>query len=167
MKNNVTKKIVTASILAALVCVATMIIKIPSPFKGYINLGDGIVLISGWLLSPAYGFLAAGIGSGLADILSGYALYAPVTFIVKGVMALVAYWGFSLLHKKLGTQFSRIISGVLSEICMVLGYFVFEAILYGIAAAAMNITANIVQGVAGVAIGTVLMQLFEKYKIFK
>lgn len=167
MKNNVTKKIVTASILAALVCVATMIIKIPSPFKGYINLGDGIVLISGWLLSPAYGFLAAGIGSGLADILSGYALYAPVTFIVKGVMALVAYWGFSLLHKKLGTQFSRIISGVLSEICMVLGYFVFEAILYGIAAAAMNITANIVQGVAGVVIGTVLMQLFEKYKIFK
>lgn len=167
MKNNVTKKIVTASILAALVCVATMIIKIPSPFKGYINLGDGIVLISGWLLSPAYGFLAAGIGSGLADILSGYALYAPVTFIVKGIMALVAYWGFSLLHKKLGTQFSRIISGVLSEICMVLGYFVFEAILYGIAAAAMNITANIVQGVAGVVIGTVLMQLFEKYKIFK
>lgn len=167
MKNNVTKKIVTASILAALVCVATMIIKIPSPFKGYINLGDGIVLISGWLLSPAYGFLAAGIGSGLADILSGYALYAPVTFIVKGVMALVAYWGFSLLHKKLGTQFSRIISGVLSEICMVLGYFVFEAILYGIAAAAMNITANIVQGIAGVVIGTVLMQLFEKYKIFK
>lgn len=167
MKNNVTKKIVTASILAALVCVATMIIKIPSPFKGYINLGDGIVLISGWLLSPAYGFLAAGIGSGLADILSGYVLYAPVTFIVKGVMALVAYWGFSLLHKKLGTQFSRIISGVLSEICMVLGYFVFEAILYGIAAAAMNITANIVQGVAGVVIGTVLMQLFEKYKIFK
>lgn len=167
MKNNVTKKIVTASILAALVCVATMIIKIPSPFKGYINLGDGIVLISGWLLSPAYGFLAAGIGSGLADILSGYALYAPVTFIVKGVMALVAYWGFSLLHKKLGTQFSRIISGVLSEICMVLGYFVFEAILYGIAAAAMNITANIVQGVAGVVIVTVLMQLFEKYKIFK
>ena len=65
---NTTKKVVTASMLAALVCVATMIIKIPSPLKGYINLGDCIVLLSGWLLSPLYGFLAAGIGSALADI---------------------------------------------------------------------------------------------------
>ena len=69
---NTTKRIVTASMLAALVCVATMIIKIPSPLKGYINLGDCVVLLSGWLLSPLYGFLAAGIGSALADVFSGY-----------------------------------------------------------------------------------------------
>ena len=59
------QKIALASMLAALCCVATMIIKIPSPLKGYLNLGDCIVLLSGWLLSPAYGFAAAGIG--LAD----------------------------------------------------------------------------------------------------
>ncbi|MBR6694535.1 MAG: ECF transporter S component, partial [Clostridia bacterium] len=59
--NTRTKKIVMAALMAALACVATMIIKIPSPLKGYLNLGDCIVLVSGWMLSPTYGFLAAGL----------------------------------------------------------------------------------------------------------
>ncbi|MBP3559105.1 MAG: ECF transporter S component [Clostridia bacterium] len=87
-----TRKIAIASMLAALVCVATMIIKIPSPLKGYINLGDCVVLLSGWLLPPGYSFLAAGVGSALADVFSGYAVYAPVTFAIKGLMAVVAYF---------------------------------------------------------------------------
>ena len=70
--NTRTKKIVLAALMAALACVATMIIKIPSPLKGYLNLGDCIVLVSGWMLSPTYGFLAAGLGSALADVFSGY-----------------------------------------------------------------------------------------------
>ncbi|MBQ9162421.1 MAG: ECF transporter S component, partial [Clostridia bacterium] len=43
---NATQKIVISSLFAALICVATMLIKIPSPLKGYINLGDGIVLLA-------------------------------------------------------------------------------------------------------------------------
>ena len=65
---NATQKIVIAALLAALTCVATMIIKIPSPLKGYLNLGDCIVLLAGWMLSPVHGFLAAGLGSALADV---------------------------------------------------------------------------------------------------
>ena len=87
---NTTKKIVTAALFASLVCVATMIVKIPSPMKGYLNLGDCVVLLCGWLLSPLYGFLAAGLGSALADLFSGYIIYAPATFIIKGGMALIA-----------------------------------------------------------------------------
>ena len=83
-----------ASLLAALCCVATMIIKIPSPLKGYLNLGDCVVLLSGWFLSPLYGFLAAGLGSALADVFSGYVTYAPATFVIKGIMALIAYYDF-------------------------------------------------------------------------
>ena len=94
-----TQKIVIASLFTALCCVATMIIKIPSPLKGYVNLGDCIVLVAGWILSPTYGFLAAGLGSALADIFSGYVVYAPATFVIKGIMALVAYYGFKLLRK--------------------------------------------------------------------
>ena len=90
-----TQKIVIAAMLAALTCIATMIIKIPSPLKGYLNLGDCVVLLSGWLLSPLYGFLAAGLGSGLADLISGYGVYVPATFIIKGVMAIAAYFGSS------------------------------------------------------------------------
>lgn len=64
-KKNTTEKIVIAAMFASLTCVATMIIKIPSPFKGYLNLGDCVVLLSGWMLSPAYALLAAGLGSAL------------------------------------------------------------------------------------------------------
>ena len=162
---NTTKRIVIASMLAALVCVATMIIKIPSPLKGYINLGDCVVLLSGWLLSPLYGFLAAGIGSALADIFSGYIAYAPSTFVIKGLMAIIAYFGFSLLHKRLGSFSSRIISGTLSEIIMILGYFIFEGFLYGFVPSLVNIPANAVQGVAGLIIGIILIKVFEKNKI--
>ena len=106
--NSKVKKLVIAALIAALACVATIIIKIPSPLKGYINLGDCIVLLAGWILSPAYAFLSAGIGSALADIFSGYVIYAPATFIIKGVMALIAYFGFKILHKNSGTTLSRI-----------------------------------------------------------
>lgn len=164
-EHNTTKKIVIAALLASLTCVATMIIKVPSPLKGYVNLGDCVVLLAGWMLSPVYGFLAAGLGSALADLFSGYVVYAPATFVIKGLMALVAFHGFKLLHNKLGNLTSRIISGVVAEAVMVLGYFVFEGFLYGFAPSVVNIPANSVQGVAGLILGCVLVKIFEKSKI--
>ena len=160
-----TKKIVIASLLAALACIATMIIKIPSPLKGYINLGDCVVLTAGWMLSPAYAFLAAGLGSAFADIFSGYATYAPATFVIKGLMALIAFYGFKLLHKKLGNTTSRIISGVFAEIFMILGYFVFEGFLYGFVPSAVNIPPNAIQGIAGLIIGIMIIKALEKSKV--
>lgn len=159
------KKIVMTALLAALTCVATMIIKIPSPLKGYLNLGDCVVLFAGWMLSPGHGFLAAGLGSALADIFSGYVIYAPATFIIKGFMALVAFYGFKLLRKKIGNVLSKLISGTLAEIIMVVGYFVFEGFLYGFIPSLVNIPANMVQGIAGVIFGTLLMKAFEKSSI--
>lgn len=90
MNDKKIRKLVLAALLAALVCVATMVVQIPSPMQGYVNLGDCFVLLSGWLLGPWYGFAAGGIGSMLADIFLGYAHYAPGTLVIKGVMALVA-----------------------------------------------------------------------------
>ena len=164
-ENNRTKRMVIAAMFAALTCVATMIIKIPSPLKGYVNLGDCVVLLEGWILGPVYGFLAAGIGSALADLLSGYLVYAPATFVIKGLMALVAYFGFKLLNKMIGNLPSRIVTGIAAEIVMVLGYFVFEGFLYGFGPSAVNIPANGAQGVAGVILGCILVKIFEKSKI--
>lgn len=160
-----TKRIVAASLLAALTCVATMIIKIPSPLKGYLNIGDCIVLIAGWLLTPAYGFLAAGIGSALADIFSGYMIYAPATFVIKGLMALIAFYGFKLLHRNFSNVLSRVVSGFVAELMMISGYFVFEGFLYGFIPSAVNIPANGVQGIAGLVLGIILIKIFEKSKI--
>ena len=164
---NTTYKIVISSLFAALICVATMLIKIPSPLKGYINLGDGIVLLAAWVLPLPYGLVAAGLGSALADLFSGYVVYAPATFAIKALMVVVAYSCYKLFTKKAKSTISRIFSGILAEIVMILGYFLFEGILYGFVPSLVNIPANAVQAVAGIIIGVVLITVFEKQNIIK
>jgi uncharacterized membrane protein len=160
-----TKQLVMAALMASMVCVATMIIKIPSPMKGYINLGDCIVLLCGWLFAPGYAFAAAGLGSALADMFAGYMTYAPATFLIKGTMALIAGICMRWMSRRLGRLPAQIIGGVLAELIMILGYFLFEGILYGFAPSAVNIPANGVQGVAGLMLGVALIKVFERLKI--
>ena len=72
--------LVFGALFTALTCVFTMVIKVPTlGTNGYVNIGDTGVLLSAWLLGGWYGVIAAGLGSGLADILSGYPAYAPGT----------------------------------------------------------------------------------------
>ena len=80
-------------------------------------------------------------------------------------MALVAFYGFKLLNKKVGNLPSRIITGVVAEVVMILGYFVFEGFLYGFGPSVVNIAANGVQGIAGLILGCILVKIFEKSKI--
>ena len=155
---------VLAALMAALACVATILIQIPTPFRGYVNLGDGIVLVAGWMLAPKYVFLSAGVGSALADVFLGYTTYAPATFLIKGVMALIACYGYKWLHHELGRLPSRIITGVVAEFGMVLGYCAFESVLYGFGAAALNLFSNGMQGVVGMIVGVVLIQILDKSK---
>ena len=164
---NTTYKIVMSSLFAALICVATMLIKIPSPLKGYINLGDGIVLLAAWVLPLPYGLVAAGLGSALADLFSGYVVYAPATFVIKALMAVVACSCYKLFTKKAKSTISRIFSGILAELVMILGYFLFEGVLYGFVPSLVNIPANAVQAVAGIIIGVILITVFEKQNIIK
>ena len=159
-KQNVGKIVITA-LFAALACVATMIIKVPTVgTNGYVNIGDTIVLLSAWMIGGVYGALAAGIGSALSDFISGYGSYVPGTFVIKFLMALVAYLVFVAI-KKANTKDSKgmnvvayIVSGVVAEVIMVLGYFLYESTLlgYGLGAAIGAKTANpdkVVINVAG------------------
>ena len=85
-----TRALVMTALLAALACVATLVIRIPSPTGGYMNLGDTIVLLGAYLLGGAYGAAAGAVGPALADLISGYMVYVPATLVIKAVMALIA-----------------------------------------------------------------------------
>ncbi len=156
-----TQKMVFSAVLAALICVATMAIRIPIPGKGYIHMGDSFVLFTAWVLSPAYGFFAAGIGSALADLFSGYAIYAPATFLIKGATALVAYFMRKHLARKTNGILKEVFSGIPAECVMVFGYFGFECLLYGVLPAATAIPANLIQAAAGLVIGLGLVKIFR------
>lgn len=158
------QKLALSALLTAIVCVATYIVKIPSPAtNGYFNLGDCFVLLSGWILGPVYGALAAGLGSALADLLSGYAQYALPTFIIKALMAVAAYFVTKALAKKPLT--GKILGGIAAEAIMVLGYFGYEAVIlgYGIAAAG-SIFSNVMQGIVGIVAGIAVTTAIEKNK---
>ena len=160
MNDKKVKKLIYAAMLAALVTTATMVVKIPSPTNGYVNLGDCFVLLAGWLLGPWYGGAAAGIGSMLTDLLSGYAYYAPASFLIKGLDAMVAALLYRTLKQKRG---ALVISGVIGELLMAVGYFGYSALLLGKGlAAALSIPGNLVQGGVGIVAAILLMHLAKR-----
>ena len=128
MSDKKIRTMVMAAVLAALACVATMVVQSPSPMNGYVNLGGCFVLLSGWLLGPWWGAAAGGIGSMLADLLLGYGHYAPGTLVIKGLMALVGALVFKAFGK---STVGTLVSGVVSEVIMVAGYFGYAALLLG------------------------------------
>ena len=160
MNDNKLQKYILTAMLAAICCVATMAIRVPTiGTNGYVNIGDSIVLICAWLLGGPLGAFAAGLGSAMADLLAGYVSYVPGTFIIKFLMALVAGKLYTILNTKIKkNQFSYIISAIVAELIMVGGYFVYEALIlrYGVAAAP-SIISNLVQGGTCIIIGVLLV----------
>ena len=167
MKDKTIRKLVFAALFTALSCVATMVIRIPTPIGGYIHAGDAVVLLSAFLLGPWWGAAAAGIGSGLADLIAGYGLYVPGTFAIKFIVALLA--GFLLGFKFVKSPLARaIIAGVIGEIIMVLGYLAYEALVLGYGAAAVGgVPMNCIQGAFGVIAGAALYVALSKTKFFE
>lgn len=168
MKHSV-RKIVVSALFSAIVFVTTLLVQIPLPFNGYVNAGDGFILLSGFILGPVYGGLAAGIGSMLADIISGFAIYAPATFVIKLGIVLVSCGLFSWFNKLLKKDnIARVFSALAGEMFMVLGYFAYECIIFGsILAPLTSVLGNICQGVFGVILGVTLFSIFNKTNIFK
>ncbi len=155
-------KTVTAAMFTALCCVATMVM-IPVPAGGYVHAGDALVLAAGFILGPVYGTFAAALGSALADLFLGYAVYAPGTFVIKALVALCA----CLLSRQLGKingVLAGFIAALVAEIIMVLGYFLYAALIFGegMAAFLTTVPSNVVQGVFGVAVGVPLSLVIRK-----
>ena len=156
MKNEKLRRLVLTALFAAMTTVATMIIQIPVPATGgYVHPGDSVILLCAWLLGPIPGAVAGALGAGLADALSGYALYVPATAIIKALMGLCA--GGLFLRMKNRTV-GRMIGGAVAGIVMVLGYFVYEAFILGFGlGAAAAIPANLFQALFGLAAAAALI----------
>lgn len=157
-----------SALFAALVCVATMLIRIPLPITGYANLGDGVVLLCAWALGPVYGTAAAGLGSALADILSGYTAYAPASLVIKALSALTACIIITALRGRDGkVGYPRLaLAGICGEAVMVCGYFAYEFAVFGKAEiAAMGALGNSIQGICGIVVFLLLAAVLYNNKI--
>lgn len=165
-QKQVTKMVLTAC-FAALTFIATYIIKVPTVgTNGYVNIGDTMVLLSAWMIGGVYGGLAAGIGSALSDLIAGYGVYVPGTFVIKMLMAVVAYWIFKMLKKAdVNKTIAYISSGIIAELMMVFGYFLYESTLLGYGLGAVpSIGSNFVQAGTCLALGFIVICILENFK---
>ena len=145
--------------MTALTTVATVLLVVPFPStQGYFNLGDTLVMISGFLLGPMGGFIAGGTGSALADVFLGWTAYAPITFIAKGFEGMLV--GFFSLRTARAARISGwdILGLIFGSAAMLLGYLFGEMLLFGYAfevALLELITINSIQVISG-SIATVI-----------
>lgn len=148
--------------LGGVFCALTLLLtllSVPLPSSlGYINAGDVGVFLCATVLPLPFAALAAAIGAALADVILGYAIYAPATLLIKGAAALAA----ALLLKRFSGRL-RIIALLVGALAIPLGYLGYELLLgYG-AAALANVPLNALQACAGAglayAIGFALPKL--------
>ena len=150
MKLNKTRRLVCGSLLAALIALMTACFKLPLPnINGYIHPGDGAVFLCALLLGP-FASVPAAVGSALADALFGYYVYMLPTFLIKGLMGLIA--GLAAGRTPRFTL-RKLIVWTLCGLIMTGGYFLFELLLYGAGAALTAVIPNLIQAATGVVTG--------------
>ena len=153
------KTLVLTAVVAAMACAATLAVQIPSPTGGYLNLGDAVVLLGAYLLGPGYGAAAGAIGPALADLMTDPA-YVPATLLIKAVMGLAAGALYRRLHRH---GWGVLVCGVAGEIPMVVGYWLYDALLVGsLAGGAAGVPANLVQAAFGAAVSTLLVSALRR-----
>lgn len=164
-----TAKFVTINALAiALVCISTMFIQIPIPL-GYMHLGNCCILLSAVFFGRTTGFLAGGIGSALADLLTGFPQWVIPTLIIKCLMGFAA----AVIARDKNGNFKMasartLIGSIVAIVIMVMGYFIGGSILYGsIVTGAAQTPGLTLEGVIGIVLFYVVGFGFEAAKLPK
>jgi len=142
------------ALLMALVATATLVLRLPTPAtEGYINLGDVVIVASSLLFGPWAGAVAGGIGSAMADVLGGYAHWAPFTLFIKALEGAVVGGIFRGELVNLRAYVRAGFAGTVGVVSMFLGYFAVEWMLYGPGPALASALGNAIQAGCGVFLG--------------
>ncbi len=120
------RRLTMTAVLAALIFLATAYLpRIPFP-GGYVHIGDAVIFLAASLLPAPWAMAAGAIGAGLADLLTGYALWAPATVVIKALSAL-----FFTAKKDRMLCRRNLLAIVFAGILCVGGYYLWEVLLTG------------------------------------
>ncbi len=169
--NSKTKDLVTTSLLIAVVFVATYVIHFPAPFSlnsgGLIHLGNVMLFMAAIVFGKKKGAIAGAFGMGLFDLLSGYAIWAPFTFIIRGVMGYMIGYIANSHHRDGNNMTWNIIALTLSSIWMIAGYYIANIILFqNWVAAFSSIPGDLTQLAFGFILGIPATVAVKKTKVF-
>lgn len=161
------RRLVLTALFIALTAVATMVINIPmAATQGFMNVGDTIIFLSALLMGPRVGLLAGGLGSALADLLLGYAHWAPWTLVIKAIEGLIAGALSHSIYRQDGRVTWRVAASLaVSGLWMVLGYYLAGGLMVGFGPALASVPGNLVQGLGSAALACPLLHAFGKLKL--
>jgi uncharacterized membrane protein len=143
--------------MTAIVFVLTSLVRVPTPARGYIHLGDAGVFFSAFAFGPWIGAVAGGLGTGLADLLGGYPQWAIFSLLIHGLQGCVVGWGSRRWPGMAGLILSAIGGGVI----VVAGYLAAGILLSGIGAALGELPLNVLQVTVGAILGLPLFALIR------
>ena len=150
-----TQKMVMTALMMCLTLVSTVMFRIPVPMtQGYVHLGDAMIFIGIAVLGRHYGTVAAALGSAMADVLGGFAFWAPWTLVIKLAMA---YLTGTLLLRHGNGKMQEILAMAAGGSVMCLGYLIAERVMYGTwAAALLGLPWNIGQATVGIVVSIIV-----------
>jgi len=154
-------RVASLAVLTAITAVFTYLIRIPiAPTRGYLNLGDVAIYFTAFSFGPVSALVAGGLGTALADLLSGYAQWAPISLFVHGLQGLVAgLLAMVPIRRTWGpVEPAWLIALGGGTVVMCAGYLAAGAVMVGLGAALTELPGNVLQNVAGV-IGAVPLTL--------
>lgn len=151
------KKFTQSALFTALAAVLTMFPHFITP-TGYVHFGDSIIYIAAALLGPISGTLVGAVGHSLADIISGYPIYALPTFIIKGIMGFVIG---KILYNKRDTK-HILLAGFVALFIVTIGYFVAEIPMYGLEAAMVSLISSPVQWLLSIVATAIFLPIINK-----
>jgi uncharacterized membrane protein len=160
-------KLHNPQILAITAIMTALIIALTRPLiptmTGYIHLGDIAVFFTALTFGPWIGMIAGGLGTGLADILTGkYAFFAPLSIVVHGTQGFVTGWIYQKWPSKLGMWLSIFIGGCI----VIFGYFLGKILLPiwgGFASAVASLPFDIAQVLVGALGGLLHLAVVRAY----
>lgn len=152
-------------VFTALVFVVTAYLHIPTN-NGYIHVGDALIYLAACLLPWPYAMVVGAGGAFLADCLTGFAIWAPGSVIVKAITVLL----FSNKEDKI-INLRNSLAILPATIVCAGGYYLYESLIYGnFVAPLAGIPASITQSVASaiiyIAFGFAVDKMKLKSKIY-
>lgn len=156
-----TKELVFSALMTALVFVATYLPHIPIPL-GYAHLGDAVIFLLALLAPRRSALFAACIGSALADLLGGFAIWIVPTLVIKFVMAEIVY-RIARRGDSIAPRASVIAALLLSSLWMAAAYTLAGALLYASMSAALASSPGLLmEGVVNAALALILLPVLRE-----
>lgn len=156
------RTLATTAVMTALVIALTRYASFPNGLGGYIHLGDIAIFFTSFAFGPWAGLIAGAVGTGVADVLGGYAAFAPLSAIVHGLEGFAA----GMIYRRMPNMKGLALGLVVGSAIVIAGYFIGEylvPVLGGPAVAFSEVPFNAIQMLVGSLGGLVYLAVERAY----